>query len=412
MYVIGACAALCVLYDICLLISAALAFLFPQRRSAAKPPTTRFCLLIPAHDEELVIAQTMASIEQLNYPRNLLTVVVIADNCTDRTADIASENDAVVVLKRIDLRERGKGYALNWAVAELSERKDLDTFVVVDADTRIDPQFLLEMDDARCGRERGTFVAQGRYDVLNANENWRTALMAGALTLVHVVRPSAREWLRLTVGLKGNGMCFDRETLADVPWRGHSITEDIDQTLDLLEKLNRRVVFVPKAIVAAIMPTSESAAVSQRQRWENGRGGIVKGRALSLVLKGLSGFKATFVDAALDLIVPPLAEQAALLASFAAMVGVYAAFGGHWHFPVMILASTAVAFGIYILGGFILGGAPALAYRALFFAPFYALWKIMVKLRGSSAKSGAWVRTERETAADGEPIVPTESANK
>jgi 1,2-diacylglycerol 3-beta-glucosyltransferase len=362
-------------------------------------PTTRFCLLIPAHDEELVIGGTLNALSLLRYPRELLRIVVIADNCTDRTATLAAGVDGVTVLERRNPDQRGKGYALNWALDQLSADDGIDTFVIMDADTHMDSLFLHKMDCHRMAAKAPLFVAQGRYDVLNPDSHWRTALMAGALSLIHVVRPFARERLGLTVGLKGNGMCFDRDVMRKLAWRGDSLAEDLEYTLDLLEKLDTRVCFVPSARVAALMPTESSGASSQRKRWEDGRKIIVRQRAARLFFTGIARQKPTYIDAALDLWSPPLAQLGAAFLLWAAFTGICAIVGDPWNLLVGLTAATGAALIVYVLGGFLVGDAPPGAYRALVYAPFYAIWKLSQRVIGPK-QGGAWVRTARESAHD------------
>ena len=382
MTLLGVITTLSLSFCLWLLAAAVLSKLFPRKIRLPDAPVTRFCIVIPAHDEELVIARTLSDLCNIEYPQELFNVALIADNCTDRTAQIAERFPSVDVLKRENPDRRGKGY------------DKFDTFIVVDADTSVEPTFLRAMDSRRQQNAGKPFAAQGRYDVQNPDDSWRTALMAGALSLVHVVRPMARERLGLTTGLKGNGMAFDRSVLLAVQWAGDSLTEDIEYTLDLLEKLNITVAFVPEAKVAALMPSTAKGAESQRRRWENGRNSLLKRRAFSLLVKGLLRLNPLYIDAAIDLLSPPIAEMAALLAAWILTIGIFGAEGGDWRLAAIFAGAAVFGLALYVLGGFAAAGAPALAYRALLYAPFYMIWKIVLRLTPRS--SSEWVRTDRE----------------
>ena len=364
----------------------------------------RFAIVVPAHNEELVLDATLTSLLHLDYPADLMEIVVIADNCIDNTARIAEERGATV-WERENLSERGKGYALQWAFAKLLTRATPpDAFVVVDADTFVNADFLTVMAAALAARStNGLCALQGRYGVLNASENWRTALMAGAFDLFNHVKPLGRDRLNLSVGLKGNGMAFTRPVMETIPWQGTSITEDIDYGLDLLDK-GVRVGYVPRAKVAAQMPTTARAAASQRQRWEGGRANLLKTRALFLFAKAVRTRNAAYADAAIDLLIPPLAELAALLLVW----GIWIVAGVFWDKtaqPVLWLVlwiNAALGFVAYIFVGFWVSGAPRQAYLSLLFAPGYAVWKIALMaarpFRRKAKPSGTtekWVRTER-----------------
>src|SRR5207253_11170633 len=101
---------------------------------AASSCTMRFDLIVPAHDEEVGIARTVQSLLAIDYPPELRRVIVVADNCTDRTADRAAAAGALVLV-RDEPSRRGKGYALSTAFAHSLATQSADAVVVVDADT-------------------------------------------------------------------------------------------------------------------------------------------------------------------------------------------------------------------------------------------------------------------------------------
>jgi len=362
-------------------------------------------VLVPAHDEALVLDASLASLAQQDYPAAPYEIVVIADNCTDCTADIARARGATV-WERTDTAQRGKGYALDWAIAQLLARPlPADAFVIMDADTWAAPDFLSLISTRLMAQTdaRGLCALQGRYGVLNQSEGWRAALMSAAFDLVNHVRPLGRDRLGLSVGLKGNGMAFTRETLARVRWHGDSLTEDLDFALDLARTQNLRVGYAPEARVWAQMPTSGAQAASQRRRWEQGRRHSVRALALPLLWEGISRGRPLLIDSALDLLLPPLAELSGLLLFWLALIG----FGVSRHilpYPALWKGAGAIALAgwfAYVLGGLRLAGASREAYLALLRAPFYMAWKAALALAGRRAKPSAtsaapeWVRTAR-----------------
>ena len=194
-----------VLYLLVLLCAAALAHRATQSStpllgtalSEMPGPAMQITVLIPAHEEELVLAATLESLKLQDYPPRLLEILVVADNCTDATAQIARDYDATV-LERFNAEERGKGYALDWAIAQLLARPEPpEAVVIVDADTWVAPDFVgiiavrLAAQMAVCQDAEACCVLQGRYGVLNRTEGWRAALMSGAFELVNHIRPPA-----------------------------------------------------------------------------------------------------------------------------------------------------------------------------------------------------------------------------
>ena len=386
-------------------------------RRAAPPARASSPLLlaviVPAHNEALVLSGTLHSLKVQQYPRECFEVVVVADNCTDETAALARAAGATV-LERTHADERGKGFALNHAIAALLARPlSPDGIIIVDADTWVAPDFLARM-SARLHLSlapNGLGAWQGRYGVLNFGENWRAGLMAAAFDLVNHVKPLGRENLGLSVGLKGNGMAFTRAVAAQVAWPGGSLTEDLDYGLELLRRLGVRVGYAHEARVLAQMPVTAAQAGSQRSRWERGRLQIVRERALPLVWEGVTRRNRRLLDMGGDLLVPPLAELGALVSVGLGLAVLGATTRLLPHPSVWLAAAALNALGlcVYILGGLSLAGAPKRAYTALLRAPFYAVWKFALLLSGRRRRGASqeWIRTERAPlSAESAPTPP------
>jgi len=408
-----------VLYLLTILAAATVAKVqarFRPDRSEVEGALPRLLVLIPAHNEATVIRSTLRSLALQDYDAELFDVVVVADNCTDDTACIA-ESMGATVLERTDEMLRGKGHALNWAIARLMEPSGMkreakwpaavednetgkpDAFVIVDADTEAAPDFLsaLAVRIAAIDSSRPLWALQGRYGVLNTGEVWRPALMAGAFELINHVRPLGKDRLGLTVGLMGNGMAFSRELLGAATWSG-SLTEDIDFALDLCRNQRIRVVYVPEARVRAVMPSTTADAASQRSRWENGRGRLVRERALPLFVEGIRRRNGILVGAALDLMIPPLVELSTLMLIWAVLACTGWITGGLPHAEAWVDAVAVASIGlfVYLLGGLLVAGASSKAYFALIFAPFYGVWKLCLYLgRAHRSQRGVWLRTSR-----------------
>ena len=370
-----------------------------------------FVLLIPAHNEELLLGAALDSLNALDYPRHRYDIVVIADNCADATATIARGHQAYA-LERFNKELIGKGYALEWALDLLKEggqsignreqgtgnREDTgldwDAVVILDADTLVSSNMLRSFAQ---GLAQGQSVMQARYEVLNTEESWRTRLMACALALAHIVKPLGRERLRLSDGLKGNGMCFAREVVENVPWSGESITEDIEYTLRLC-RAGHRVVFRPDTAVWAQMPTTGAQATSQRKRWEGGRYRLLFTVAPRLLAEGIRKWDRVLIDRAAELIIPPFAEMFALPIMLLAVCAI-AAHGPGWEWAtrlsVLWLLILALQVG-YLIGGMWVARVPAKVALSLLRAPFYIVWKFGVYgVMAVSRSAGGWKRTER-----------------
>lgn len=375
-----------------------------RRGSPTEPPTTRFAILVPAHDEEGVIGATVSSMVGIDYPAALFSVHVVADNCTDGTAAEARGAGATVH-ERDAPDDRGKGAALNWLHDELVAGGDpIDAFVVVDADTYVDRGFLAAMDRALGD---GAPVAQGFYDVHEAGESAAASLRAAALACRHHLRPLGRNALGASCGLFGNGMVFTSAVLAERRWSGH-LTEDLEMQVDLLLD-GVPVRYVPDARLHAEMPDALDASVTQHQRWEAGRIQVFRSsmpRLLGGVLRGPRGRRLAALDAAFDVAVPPLSVLVAdqVLALAATTGALLLAPGRGRRRRAVINAVTAGALVAHVLAGLRSVDAPASTYRALASAPRLVVWKLGLWLRLVGDDSDVeWTRTARNPTAQTDP---------
>lgn len=361
---------------------------------APRPPgrssrNLRFDVIIPSHNEESVIERTVASARRLDWPADRFRVVVVADNCTDATAAVARAAGAEVIERSNDAL-RGKGYALDFAFGKSRDKGWADAVVVIDADAEVSAN-LLESFAARI--ERGAEAVQAHYGVLNPMASWRTRLITIAKASFHIVRSRARERLRVSCGIRGNGWCLTHGLLARVPYRAFSLTEDLEYGIDL-GIAGCRVEYADESHSDAEMVSGEQVARKQRQRWENGRFQLIRSKTLPLLAAALRQRSRICLDLALDLLVLPL-SYVALNVVFLALAASLAAYFDRAMLPwVWVAAACAASLVLYVLRGWQLSGIGAQGLLDLARAPGFLLWKLMLMAR--PAKSGEWVRTDRE----------------
>jgi cellulose synthase/poly-beta-1,6-N-acetylglucosamine synthase-like glycosyltransferase len=356
-------------------------------------PRLKFDLVVPAHDEEVGIADTVASLLAVDWPEELRRVVVVADNCKDGTAARAAEAGATVLV-RTDAERRGKGYALHYAFERSLADGFADAIVVVDADTDVSPN-LLRAFAARL--EAGEVALQAEYGVRNPNASWRTRLMVIAMAVFHVLRSLARERLRVSVGLRGNGMCFATRALREVPHEAFSIVEDVEYGIRLGEA-GHRVAYAAEAVVRGEMVSGERASRSQRRRWEQGRAALAKRHGWRLVRRGLATRSGLLLDLGLDVLVPPLSRIVLLIVAGSTVAGglaVFLAREGTLALSPAPWALAGVLIVVYVLRGVWLAGVGWRGLVDLLWAPVYVIWKTFLGL-GARAEPREWVRTTRE----------------
>jgi len=154
-------------------------------RMTAATQTPRLVILVPAHNESLGLLRTLRSLQREVHADARTRIVVVADNCSDDTAEVAL-TAGVDVLERHDTARRGKGHALRYAFDTL---QDADGFIVVDADTDVEPGFVCAM---RAALADGADALQCRYGVRDALFNRRATLADVALGAWNVLRPRGR----------------------------------------------------------------------------------------------------------------------------------------------------------------------------------------------------------------------------
>jgi cellulose synthase/poly-beta-1,6-N-acetylglucosamine synthase-like glycosyltransferase len=348
----------------------------------------RFDVVVPAHDEAVVIAAALASLRRLDWPAEYMRVLVVADNCSDATAAIARESGAVV-LERNDTRLRGKGHALAFAFQASVDFGWADALVVIDADTEVSSN-LLEMFARHL--DQGAGAVQAHYGVLNAQASWRTRLMSIAMCAFHQVRSRGRERLGLSCGLRGNGWCLTHAVLAAVPYSAFSLAEDVEYGIEL-GLAGVRVHYADAAWVAAEMVSAEAASRSQRLRWEHGRRQLRRERVFALLTAAVRGGKVP-LDLALDLLVPPLSTTVAQLAFWMLLAGVAWWWNPAWAPWLGLDLACTFMIALYVLRGWQLSGVGPQGLIDLARAPVFVLWKLFLMLRPHAGVS--WVRTRRE----------------
>jgi cellulose synthase/poly-beta-1,6-N-acetylglucosamine synthase-like glycosyltransferase len=362
-----------------------LAALLPARRRPARDSRSaapRVAVVVPAHDEENGIERTVRCLLACEGADQRCEVVVVADNCSDATAARAAAAGARV-LERRDLGRRGKGYALDFAFRALLP-EGFDVFVVIDADTVVEPDLIAEV---RAAFADGAAAAQARYVVLDPGASLRHRLMNLAFVAINVVRPRGRERLGLSAGIVGNGFALHRDTLRAVPYEAASIVEDLEYHLRLVRS-GRRVRFLDRATVRGEMPAGGAGARTQRARWEGGRLLMIK-EFVPALARDVARGRLRLLEPLLDLLLLPLAFHVLLLVLALAVpfapTRVYAAIG-----LCAVALHVAVALAVSGRG---LRDLPALAA-----VPFYLVWKLGIAktILRAGRRDAAWVRTQRQ----------------
>jgi len=356
-------------------------------KQVARPEGVSLRVMIPAHDEELGIAATLAEVQSQLAPDD--RILLVADNCSDGTAEIALAAGAEVI-ERVDSEQRGKGYALAYGIDHLASNPP-DVLIVIDADCHLIPGTIDAL--VRNAVETGRPV-QADY-VLQPTERSPISMISALAFLVrNRVRPRGLRRLKQPCHLDGTGMAFPWRVARSAPDLGGSIVEDLTMGIELALK-GHEPVFCIDAGVRSRLPGTESAAMQQRRRWEHGQLATLVQYGPRLICQGISRRRLGLIAMGADLMVPPLAMLTGLLVLVLSAAGVVVVVGGS---PVPLWIAL-VALGLIGLGvgvGWARYGRTEVPLRYLLLVPLYIVWKVPLYfsfLVGRGEKR--WRRTDR-----------------
>ncbi len=229
----------------------------------------KFGIIIAARNESAVIGALLESINNQNYPQDALDVFVIADNCTDNTAEIARAHGAFAY-ERQDTSAIGKGWALDFLFKKLMEENKFDNyegFCVLDADNLLDENFMAEMNKMF---DRGHRILTSYRNSKNYAANWISA--GYGLWFMREARFLNNPRMRLgaSCAISGTGFLVHHDIIEkNNGWKHHLLTEDIEFTIDSVIH-GEKVGYCDGAILYDEQPTSMRQSWVQRLRWAKG----------------------------------------------------------------------------------------------------------------------------------------------
>lgn len=229
----------------------------------------RYAIIISARNEAGVIGPLIDSIKQQTYPAELIDTFVVADNCTDNTAETA-RNAGAVVYERFNNEQVGKGYALDWLFKLIKNdyvEKNYEAFLVFDADNVLDPHFIEEMNNLF---DNGYRIITSYRNSKNYGENWITAGYSLWFLRESKFLNNVRMELNTSCAISGTGFLLSADILAkNGGWIHHLLTEDIEFTADSIIK-GERIGYCADAILYDEQPRTFHQSYTQRLRWAKG----------------------------------------------------------------------------------------------------------------------------------------------
>lgn len=229
----------------------------------------KYAVLIAARNESQVIEGLIKSIRMQNYPKNLLDIFVIADNCTDNTAAVARHNGAKV-FERNDLQKIGKGFALDFALKKIHSLYGIrfyEGYLVFDADNVLDTNFIKEINKVF---DAGYEIVTSYRNSKNYGYNWISAGYALWFLRESKYLNGARMINHTSCAISGTGFLVSSEIIQkDGGWKYNLLTEDIEFTVDKVIQGNI-IGYCESAILYDEQPVDFKTSWNQRMRWTKG----------------------------------------------------------------------------------------------------------------------------------------------
>lgn len=350
-----------------------------------RPQTT---ILIPAHNEAAQIKEVIEVL--LTQVTEQDRVIVIADNCHDNTAELARAT-GVEVLERENLTERGKGYALDYAMQQIKHDPP-EVLIILDGDCLIEPDTIKNISCKAIATGR---PVQSTYLMEQPeNPSLKDNISMFSIKVKNKVRLLGLNRLGWHSLLTGSGMAFPWSLISQVSLAGSKTTDDMQLTVDLA-LTGSTPIFCDNALVIGRLMKDRDAQ-SQRSRWEHGHLEMIGIEVPRLLKAFFTTGNLAALGLALDIFVPPLSLL--IITWVASMLAI-------WLAVVFISASVVPAIIITFAGALLLTGVflawikfgrSDLPLKNLIAIPLYILGKIPIYFKFLIKPQSRWLKTERD----------------
>jgi len=345
--------------------------------------------IVPAHNEETVIARCVRSLVDQDYPPDQRSVVVIADNCTDETAQVAQEAGATCLIRE-EPTKPGKPYAIDWALRELGDLSRWKACIVIDADSEVASDF------ARILAQSAPFqgrVYQAYYGIANSGGSWLTRLATILSRARYEVEYPLKQRAGLNCPLTGNGMCVDCDILSRLGWTAFSLTENWELYADYTSR-GIRIQLANKARLYALETESPSESRTRRSRWSRGRIQVLR-----MYWRAIAGARGIGLHQKVDALtelsaLPPTVHGTVALLLAAISFLVFDGPPGQWlGFSALVTILPLATISVASLAK---DPEPIRASGAFLIIPFYAVWRLFLLLETLLLhRDSTWKKTER-----------------
>ncbi|MDC5852103.1 glycosyltransferase family 2 protein [Vibrio europaeus] len=368
-------------------VQAFLAFLTKDSFISKVPGEHSAFVLIPAHNEEQGIAKTIKTVQpQLAKGHQIL---VVADNCSDDTAKIASSY-GVEVVERFHDTLRGKCYALDFGIKHLADKQP-NVVVFIDADCELSEDSLSDLVNLCAQKQRPVQC----LDLMLTPEGGsvKTKIAAFAWLFKNWVRPLGFSKLSLPCQLMGTGMALPWSLLQKVNLANGSIVEDLKLGLDCAA-IKKLPLFYPLPVVTSYFPTDKESGNNQRARWEHGHLGVIVSELPGFLFQAVKRLDLKMFMMVIDAAIPPLALFSMFILGVTLANSVLLAFDIWQPFALSILMLGCFFCSIFL--SWLKFGKETISFVELLSIPVYILRKLPLYFKFLSKKEDVWVKTKRD----------------
>ncbi len=348
----------------------------------------KIAVLVAAHNEEIVIGGTIMTILPQLSDRDKL--IVIADNCSDRTATIARNLNATVIERR-DLLHLGKGFALDYGLQSI-QHDPCDVVIILDADCHIEPNYIKSI--ARLAMTSGRPVQPINLLYRVDKSNLKSAISEFAFIVKNLVRPQGLAQLNLPC-MVTMGTAFPWSIINQVPLGSDNLVEDMQFGIDLAIAGNPPL-FCSSAKVTGALPQKDRAATTQKTRWEHGHLSTLQTQVPRLIRESWRQKRLDLLSIALDLSVPPLSFLVMIwfvVATISLGAGIVT---GRLNPAIYLTAIEGLFLFVAILLAWAKFGRQIIPFKSLLSIPSYIFWKVPIYFAFLIKPQQKWIRTERD----------------
>ena len=350
-----------------------------------RPKTT---LLIPAHNEAKQIKEVLETLLPQISDRD--RVIVIADNCHDRTAELA-RSTGVTVFEREHKYDRGKGYALDFAIQKIKHDPP-EVLVILDGDCIISPNTIENITTAAIATGRPVqatyLMEQPQAPTLKDKISMFSIKVKNSVRLLGLNRLG---WHCL---LTGSGMAFPWSLIERVSLAGSKTTDDMQLTVDLA-LYGSTPIFCEEALVIGRLMKDKDAE-SQRSRWEHGHLEMILVEVPRLLKAFLKTGSFAALRLAVDISIPPLSLLVMVCTVSAIATWLASAVDGISVVPAMLVSIAGMFLGTGVLAAWSKFGRDDISFKSLIAVPFYILSKLPIYLKFVTKPQSRWLKTERD----------------